>query len=198
MGGLTRRCGAINLCKWYQAVDTWLQYDVDIILFSEMQPFITTGDVPEGSFSLDYNPERTRKLGRGTGCVIHKQLLETCARINIKGAPTQSGFWVIHLLTSTLLIGAWYGPVKGNGRSVADCKSYWTAWSKALWQARTRHPTALIVAGSDANVILRSLHPEKTQDSIATEFEERILYDHNLQLANQRCPRRTHTHQTRT
>ena len=76
MGGLTHTGGEINKCKWYEAVGTWLLYDVDIVLFSEMQPSTNTSDVPECSFILDYNAEKIRKPGRGTGCAIHRHLLE--------------------------------------------------------------------------------------------------------------------------
>ena len=79
MGGLTHSDGEINSHKWYDAVHTWLQYDVDVILLSEMQPSNTTSS----QYLIDYNPEKKRKPGRGTGCAIHKQLLEAFTRINI-------------------------------------------------------------------------------------------------------------------
>ena len=59
MGGLTHTNGDINCCKWLQAVDAWLQFEVDLILFSEMQPSIVTNDTPAGLYTLDYNPEHT-------------------------------------------------------------------------------------------------------------------------------------------
>ena len=99
---------------------------------------------------------------------------------------------MIHFPHTTLIVGAWYGPVKGNNRTVAACISYWTAWSKALWTVRRQHPIALIVAGGDANVVLESLHPGKKQDKVASEFESTILHEHNLLLADHACPRRTH------
>ena len=110
MGGLTHTGGEINERKWFEAVGTWFLYDVEIVLFSEMQPSTNTSDVPECSFILNYNAEKIRKPGRGTGCAIHKQLLEALTRINIT-APHQSGFWVLQLVSIKLLIGASYGPV---------------------------------------------------------------------------------------
>ena len=59
MGGLTHTNGDINCCKWLQALDAWLQFEVDLILFSEMQPSIVTSDTPAGLYTLDYNPEHT-------------------------------------------------------------------------------------------------------------------------------------------
>ena len=101
-------------------------------------------------------------------------------------------FVKLQLLTATLLIGAWYGPVYNNCRTIKECNAYSKNLSKALWKARARYPTAAIVAGGDANVILHSLHPERAQDGVAKEFEEQILKQHNLQLANLKCDRRTH------
>ena len=192
MGGLTHTNGDINCCKWLQAVDAWMQFEVDLILFSEMQPSIVTSDTPAGLYTLDYNPEHTRKPGRGTGAAIHRSILESCTKLHIPGAPSQSGFWIIHLPHTSLIVGAWYGPVKGNNRSAAACINYWTAWSKSLWTVRRQHPTALIVAGGDANVVLESFHPIKKQDTVASEFVALILHQHDLQLANLACPRRTH------
>ena len=173
MGGLIHRNGDINICKWYDAVNSWLQYDVCIILLSEMQPSNTTSDAPNSKYLIDYNPEKTRKPRRGTGCAIHKQLLEAFIRINIS-APHQSGYWVLQLSFITLIIGAWYGPVNSNYRTINERRTYWTAWAKALWKARDLYPTAAIIAGGDANVILHSLHPEHTQDGAAKEFETLI------------------------
>ena len=36
-----------------------MQFEVDLILFSEMQPSIVTNDTPAGLYTLDYNPEHT-------------------------------------------------------------------------------------------------------------------------------------------
>ena len=78
MGGLTHTGGEINVRKWFEAVGTRMLFDVDIVLFSEMQPAINTRDAPECPFILDYNIEKMRKLGKGTGCAIHRHLLEIC------------------------------------------------------------------------------------------------------------------------
>ena len=156
-----------------------------------MQPSNATDDVPNSQYLMDYNPEVKRKLGRGT-CSIHRQLLEAFTRINIS-APHQSGLWVLQLASITFIIGAWYGPVNSNYRTINERKAYWTAWAKALWRARDLYPTAAIIAGGDANVILHTLHPEHAPDGVAEEFEELILKVHGLQLANLKCPRRTHT-----
>ena len=109
MGGLTHTNGDINCCKWLQAVDVWMQFEVDLIQFSEMQPSIVTNDTPAGLYTLDYNPEHTRKPGRGTGAAIHRSILESCTKLHIPGAPSQSGFWIIHLPHTSLIVGAWYG-----------------------------------------------------------------------------------------
>ena len=77
MGGLTHTNGDINCCKWLQAVDAWMQFEVDLILFSEMQPSIVTNDTPAGLYTLDYNPEHTRKPGRGIGAAIRRSILES-------------------------------------------------------------------------------------------------------------------------
>ena len=65
MGGLTHTNGNINHCKWFQAVAAWLQFEVDLILFSEMQPAADTSDPPQGIYTLDYNAEHTRSPGKG-------------------------------------------------------------------------------------------------------------------------------------
>ena len=133
-----------------------------------------------------------RKLDKGTGCAIHRHLLEIFNRINVPGAPQQSGFWILRLPSATLLVGAWYGPVKSKSRPAAECKSYWKLWSESLWKARHLYPEGLIIAGGDANVILDVLHPECVQDTVAREFERLILLEHKLTLANTKCLRRTH------
>ena len=136
----------IHECKWSEAVGTWLQFDVDIVLFSEMQPSADTGDAPDCSFILDYNAEKTRKPGRGTGCAIHRHLLENCTRINIPGAPRQADFWILRLPNASLLVAAWYGQVKSKSRPAADCKAYWKLWSESLWKARRQYPDCLTIA----------------------------------------------------
>ena len=163
MGGLTHTNGNINRCKWFQAVAAWLQFDVDLILFSEMQPSADTNDPPPGIYTIDYNAEHTRSPGKGTGAAIHRSLLESCTKLHIPGAPAQSGFWIIHLPHATLIVGAWYVPVKDNNRKIVACTTYWQSWSDALWIVRRQYPFALIVAGGDANVILTSLHPHKNK-----------------------------------
>ena len=192
MGGLTHTNGDINCCKWFQAVDAWLQFEVDIILFSELQPSTATNDTPDGHYTLEYNPESTRTHGKGTGAAIHRSFLETCIKLHIPGAPNQSGFWIVHLPSTSLIVGAWYGPVHSNNRPTTACVSYWEAWSNSLEKARKLHPDALILAGGDANVVLGSLHPGKKQYKLATNFEELILPVHDLQFANLACTRRTH------
>ena len=87
MGGLTHTGGEINVRKWFEAVGTWMLFDVDIVLLSEIQQVINTTDAPECPFILDYNIEKMRKPGKGTGCAIHRHLLEICIRINVPGAP---------------------------------------------------------------------------------------------------------------
>ena len=126
MGGLTHRNGNMNLCKWYEAVDTWLQYDVDIILLSEMQPNDSISDVTNSQYLLDYNPEGKRRPGKGTGCAFHQQLRDALTRIKIT-SPQQSGFWILHLVSTTIIIGAWYSPVNSNCRPIDECKVYWKA-----------------------------------------------------------------------
>ena len=56
MGGLTHTNGDINCCKWFQAVAAWVQFEVDLILFSEMQP----SDAP---YMLEYNAEQKTHAG---------------------------------------------------------------------------------------------------------------------------------------
>ena len=92
MGGLTHTNGNINHCKWFQAVAAWLQFEVDLILFSEMQPAADTSDPPQGIYTLDYNAEHTRSPGKGTGAAIHRDLLESFTKLHIPGAPAQSAF----------------------------------------------------------------------------------------------------------
>ena len=89
MGGLTHTNGDINCCKCLRAADAWMQFEVDLILFSEMQPSIVTNDVPAGLYTLDYNPEHTRKPGRGIGAAIHRSILESCTKLHIPDAPSQ-------------------------------------------------------------------------------------------------------------
>ena len=158
MGGLTRTGGEINECKWSEAVGSWLLYDVDIVFFSDMQPSTDTSDVPECSFMLDYNAKKIRKPGRGTGCAIHRHLLEICTRINIPGAPRQSSFWILRLPAASLLVAAWYGPVRSKSRPASECRTYWKLLAESLWKARRLYPECLIIAGGDANVVLDVLH----------------------------------------
>ena len=80
MGGLTHTNGDMNCFKWLQAVDAWMQFEVDLILFSEMQPSIVTNDTPAGLYTLDYNPEHRSKQGRGTGAASHNSILESCTK----------------------------------------------------------------------------------------------------------------------
>ena len=60
-----------------------MQFEVDLILFSEMQPSIVTNDTPAGLYTLDYNPEHKRKPGRGFGAAIHRSILESCTKLHI-------------------------------------------------------------------------------------------------------------------
>ena len=64
MGGLTHTNGEINHCKWFQAVAALTQFDLDLILFSEMQPSVATSDPPATSYSLEYNNEIKRAPGK--------------------------------------------------------------------------------------------------------------------------------------
>ena len=130
--------------------------------------------------------------GKGTGAAVSHSLLESSTKLYIPNAPRQSGFWITHLPNTSLIIGAWYGPVNSNSRTIAACISYWDAWSKALTHARKLHPEAQIIAGGDANVILSILHPDRKQDKLADSFENHVLITHNLVLANTACSRRTH------
>ena len=57
MGGLTHTNGDIKCCKWFQAIAAWLQFEVDIILFSEMQPSDATTDTPKSPYILEYNAD---------------------------------------------------------------------------------------------------------------------------------------------
>ena len=98
----------------------------------------------------------------------------------------------MHLPSTSLIVGAWYGPVHSNNRPTTACVSYWEAWSNALEKARKLYPDALVLAGGDANVVLGSLQPSKKHDKLATNFEEFILRVHDLELANLVCTRRTH------
>ena len=136
MGGLTHTNGDINCCKWFQAVAAWVQFEVDLILFSEMQPAEATSDPPEAPYILEYNNEPKRLPGKGTGAAFNYSLLESSTKLHIPNAPHQSGFWIIHLPSTSLIIGAWYGPVNSNNRTIAACISYWAAWSKALTHAK--------------------------------------------------------------
>ena len=54
-----------------------MQFEVDLILFSEMQPSIDTNDTPSGLYTLDYNTEHKRTPGKGIGAAIHSNLLES-------------------------------------------------------------------------------------------------------------------------
>ena len=192
MGGLTHTNGDINCCKWFQAIAAWLQFEVDIILFSEMQPSDATTDTPEAPYTLEYNAEPTRLPGKGTGAAFQRSLLESSTKLHIPAAPNQSGFWIIHLPNTSIIVGAWYGPVHSNNRSTTACVRYWEAWSNALTHAKKLYPDALVLAGGDANVVLETLHPDKKQDRLATNFEKLILRTHDLVLANLACTRRTH------
>ena len=118
--------------------------------------------------------------------------MESSTKLHIPNAPHQSAFWITHLPNTSIIIGAWYGPVNSNNRTIAACISYWVAWSKALTQARKQHPNAHIIAGGDANVILNTLHPNKKQHKLADSFVDQILTTHNLAFANIACNRRTH------
>lgn len=158
-----------------------------------MQPSTDTSGVPECSFILNYNAKKIRKPGRGTGCAIHRHLLQIYTRINIPGAPRQSRFWILRLPAASLLVAAWYGPVRSKSRPASECRAYWKLWAESLWKARRLYPECLIIAGGNANVVLDVLHPDCAMNSIAREFENLILVEHKLTLVNTRCPRRTHT-----
>ena len=67
MGGLTHTNGEINNCKWFQAVAAWMQFEVDLILFSEMQPSDATSDPPDAPYIVEYNNEPTRFQENGQG-----------------------------------------------------------------------------------------------------------------------------------
>ena len=192
MEGLTHTNGDINCCKWFQAVAAWVQFEVDLILFSEMQPSEATSDTPDAPYMLNYNAEPKRMPGKGTGAAFNRSLLESSTKLYIPDAPKQSGFWIIHLQSASINVGAWYGPVNSNNRNIGACIAYWVAWSKALTHAKKLYPDARIVAGGDANVILGTLHPDKKQDKLANSFEKHILSTHDLELANTACTRRTH------
>ena len=97
MGGLTHTDGEINLCKWFQAVAAWTQFEVDIILFSEMQPSETTSDPPATLYSLEYNNEIKRAPGKGTGAAFTHNLMESSTKLYIPNAPRQSAFWITYL-----------------------------------------------------------------------------------------------------
>ena len=101
-----------------------MQFEVDLILFSEMQPSIDTNDTPSGLYTLDYNTEHKRTPGKGTGAAIHRSLLESSTKLHIPGTPDQSGFWIIHLPHTSVIVGAWYGPVKSNNKSSDTCIGY--------------------------------------------------------------------------
>ena len=174
MGGLTHTNGDINCCKWFQAVAAWLQFEVDLIVFSEMQPSATTPDPPTSAYVLEYNDEPKRIPGKGTGAAFTHGLLESCIRLFVPNAPQQSGFWIIHLPTTSLIIGAWYGPVYPN-HPIIVCIEYWNAWSKALTHVKHLYPTAQVIAGGDANVTLGILHPGTKQHRLANHFEKLIL-----------------------
>ena len=165
MGGLTHTNGDINCCKWFQAIAAWLQFEVDIILFSEMQPSDATTDTPEAPYILEYDAEPTRLPGKGTGAAFQRSLLESSTKLHIPAAPNQSGFWIIHLPSTSIIVGAWYGPVHSNNRSTSACITYWEAWSKALTHAKELHPDARVLAGGDANVVLETLPPAKTREA---------------------------------
>ena len=169
-----------------------MQFEVDLILFSEMQPSEATSDPPDAPYILEYNNERKRFPGKGTGAAFNHSLLESSTKLHIPNAPQQSGFWIIHLPSTSLIIGAWYGPVNSNNKTIAACIAYWAAWSKAFTHARELNPDARVIAGGDANVILSTLHPGKKQDKLADSFEKYILNIHDLELANIACSRRTH------
>ena len=109
-----------------------MQFEVDLILFSEMQPSEATSDPPDAPYIIEYNNEPKRFPGKGTGAAFNHSLLESSTKLYIPNAPQQSSFWIIHLPSTTLLIGTWYGPVNSNNKTIAACIAYWVAWSKAL------------------------------------------------------------------
>ena len=192
MGGPTRSNGDINCCKWFQAIAAWLQFEIDIILFSEMQPSDATTDTLEAPYILEYNAEPTRLPGKSTGAAFDRSLLESSTKLYISDAPKQFGFWIIHFPSTSKIVGAWYGPVHSNNRSTSACITYWEAWSKAFTHAKKLHPDARVLVGGDANEVLETLQPDKKQDKLATSFEKLILRTHDLVLANLACTRRTH------
>ena len=92
MGGLTHTNGEINHCKWFQAVAAWKQFEVDLILFSEMQPSEATSDPPATSYSLEYNNEIKRAPGKGTGAAFTHSLMESSTKLHIPNAPPNQHF----------------------------------------------------------------------------------------------------------
>ena len=139
-GGLTHSNGAINPAKCSEAVGAWLLFDLDIILFSEMQPNADTAEPPQGPYILDFAAEPTRRAGCGTGAAIKWQLAETITRLNPRSAPRQSGYWLCAHGDGNLILAAWYGPVHSNNRSAAQRKRYWHQWAAALAEARVSLP----------------------------------------------------------
>ena len=87
MGGLTHTNGDIDCSKWFQAIAAWLQFEVDFIMFSEMQPSDATTDTPEAPYILEYNTEPTRLPGKGTGAAFQRSLLESSTKLHIPAAP---------------------------------------------------------------------------------------------------------------
>ena len=158
-GGLTHRSGLINESKWAEAVSAWLEFDLDIILFSELQPNPQTDEPPRGPYSLDYRPEPVRRPGCGAGASFLQQIGDACTRLELDGAPSQPGFWLLRAAGKDVLICLWYVPIYRNGsHTAAECKTFWLRQAAALWQARSKYPDASVLAGGDANVILKSLH----------------------------------------
>ena len=88
----THTNGDINCCKWFQAVAAWVQFEVDLILFSEMQPSEATSDTPDAPYILEYNAEPKRIPGKGTGAAFNRSLLESSTKLYIPNAPKQFGF----------------------------------------------------------------------------------------------------------
>ena len=121
MGGITHTNRDINCGKWFQAVAAWVQFEVDLILFSEMQPSEATSDTPDAPYILEYNAEPKRMPGKGTGAAFNRSLLESSTKLYIPDAPKQCGFWIIHLPSTSIIVGAWYGPVNSNNTTIVAC-----------------------------------------------------------------------------
>ena len=68
-----------------------MQFEVDLILFSEMQPSIDTNDTPSGLYTLEYNTEHKRTPGKGIGNAITETSSNLAQSYTFLALPTNRG-----------------------------------------------------------------------------------------------------------